>query len=501
MRVGLITSRSARRIIEEVLRESGVEAVIVELPVHAIGMLKTRTIATILARRREALEAARSADVLLIPGHVEGDASEISKVVGKPVYKATVSPIYIPDIVRLLESGARLDTSRPAEEVVSLEDYTSKFKPSTAFTVGPVEIPLRPPPMVVIAEIPPSIPRGRVGRVAERLVKDGASMVAVGTAFDDTPGELGGKVAEILERVEGVPVVSEAPTLEHAYKAVEVGATGVIMSSSIALAAAKAGGIPEATFIIVSGENLASLVEAVKKLRENGYAMVAVDPSLSPPIIGLLPSLRRVEEAASTIEAPIVFSAANIIEEVQADTHSAHALLALIAAEAGASIYYVVEDSYKSYRSTAEAWEAVKYASASLALKGSRIPFSRLFVIKQPKPPSRPLRPGGKVVRVGYIEPEMDQAGYVHIQVDHERGVIMLTFYPRGGEPVTYEGVHPTSLLRALVRDHKVSLEHAGYIGFELAKAEEALTLGKTYIQDSPVIVPVWGERVGGKKC
>jgi dihydropteroate synthase len=35
--------------------------------------------------------------------------------------------------------------------------------------------------------------------------------------------------------------------------------------------------------------------------------------------------------------------------------------------------------------------------------------------------------------------------------------------------------------------------EHAAYIGYELAKAEMALKLGKTYIQDEELLVTPWG--------
>ncbi|WP_158318603.1 dihydropteroate synthase-like protein [Aeropyrum camini] len=490
----MITSRSARRLVEDILRESGFEAEVIDLPVHAIGMLSARTIAKILASKKDLLDRARSADVLVIPGHVRGDAREISRVVGRPVYKGTVSPVYIPDIIGILSSGGKLDPERPAEEVVNLGDYASKIVVKEAFRVGRVRIPLRPPPMLVVAEIPPTASEREIPRLAARMEGDGASIVAVGTGFDDEPKVVYNKVRLALSALKEAPVIAETPTMDHASSALDAGASGVIVPIGLTVELTREKRLPGDAFIMVSGERPEELASAVGGLRSSGYHKIVVDVSLSPPPLGLLESLERLRRASGLLSVPLVFSAANVAEEVQADSHGVHALLALLALEAGASLYYVVEDSYKSYRSTAEAAEAVSYASAAKALLSARIPFTRLFVVKQPRKPPKPVHPEGERVSVGYIPPAMDNAGYAHIQVDHERGVIMLTFYPRGGEPVTFEGRKPTSLLRALTSRFPVSCEHAGYIGYELAKAEIALLLGKTYIQDSPVIVPVWGE-------
>ncbi|MCE4604866.1 MAG: dihydropteroate synthase-like protein [Aeropyrum sp.] len=492
LKVGIITSRAARKIIEEIVRESGIDAVILELPVHAIGMLSTKTIAKIISAREELKERAAQSDILLVPGHVEGSTDVIARVVGRPVYKGTVSPAFIPEILSWLRSGGRLDTVLPAEKVIDLADYTRKWKVIEAYRISDLVVPLKPPPMVVVSEIPPGVSLDGLQRLVERLVGDGAEIISIGAGFDDSPEVLASKVSIATKAAHGKPVIAEAPTLEHAVSAVKSGAKGVILSANTALDITH-DSIPRDTFVMVSDGGLDSLLEAVSSLKRKGFYKLALDPSLKPPMLGFVDSLTNYYKIVD-LGYPLVFSAANIVEEVQADTHGVHAVLALMAAEVGASFYYVVEDSYKSYRSTAEAVEAVKYASASLGLKSTRAVMTKLFVVKQPNPPPKPVEVKGETVKVGYVEPSMDASGYAFIQVDHGRGLIRLTFHPRRGDPVTYEGVHPNSLLRALVRRFRISEEHAGYIGYELAKAELALRLGKTYIQDSPVLVPVWGE-------
>jgi dihydropteroate synthase len=46
---------------------------------------------------------------------------------------------------------------------------------------------------------------------------------------------------------------------------------------------------------------------------------------------------------------------------------------------------------------------------------------------------------------------------------------------------------------RALVRKVGLDAEHAAYLGYEVSKAEIALKLGKTYIQDEDLLVTPWG--------
>jgi len=50
------------------------------------------------------------------------------------------------------------------------------------------------------------------------------------------------------------------------------------------------------------------------------------------------------------------------------------------------------------------------------------------------------------------------------------------------------------------VRRFGLDPEHAAYLGYELAKAEMSLKLGKTYVQDEPLIVVPW-ERNGNSGC
>ncbi len=492
MRIAVITSRTAKPIIEDVLRDvKGVD--IVALPVHAISFLDAEALARIIERDREALARLREADVVLVPGSVRGDVSSVEKLVGKPVFKASKSPALLPSIISYVSRGGSLSRVESAERYVASEGYSGysgEFE--EAFNIGRVRVPLRPPPVVLAAEVPPGRPPEEASKEASRLLRDGADMLVVGVGFDEDPGAAGSRVEAVVDATRGVPVLSEAPSRLHAEAAVAGGSSGLVVSASSVEWALEA--LPPRGALVIGSSDLDELGRAAVRALEAGVKRVILDPVVGLPLIGFIESLERIRRAASRFELPIAFTAANFVEEIEADTHGVHAVLAVAAVEAGASVYYVVEDSYKSYRGVAEASEALRIASEAARLRSTPrgLP-SGLYVVKQPVRPPRE-DPGVEAERVGYVEPRWDRRGYVRVYVDHERGVIVAVYRLYTGRVVAaVEGRHAPSVARALVRAAGLDPEHAAYLGYELAKAELALTLGKSYTQDEPVIVPVWG--------
>jgi len=496
VRVAVLTSRTAKPIIEEVLR--GVGGVdVVALPVHAVSFLDADSLARILERNGEILARLRRADVVLVPGSVEGDVSGVEKIVGRPVFKASRSPALLPSLINYLARGGSLSRVEPAERVIGVRGgVPGEF--SVAFTIGGVRVPLRPPPVVLASEVPPGRDPGEAARLAARLVRDGADVVVVGAGFNEKPSTVAARVEAVAGAAGGAPVLSEAPSEAHGRAAVDAGASGLVVSASSVEWALRL--LPEGGALIVGSSDLGELRGAVERALEAGVERVVADPVVGLPLIGFLESLERVRRAASTLSVPVAFTAANFAEEVEADTHGVHAVLAAAAVEAGASLYYVVEDSYKSFRATAEAREALRIASEAAWLRSTPrgLP-SRLYVAKQPVKPPRE-DPGVEAARVGYVEPRWDRRGHVRVYVDHDRGVIVAVYRLHTGRVVAaFEGRHAPSIARALVRAAGLDPEHAAYLGYELAKAEIALRLGKSYTQDEPVIVPVW-EQVGGEE-
>ncbi len=483
MRVALLTGRAARRLVEEVAGGRD-DVVIVELPVNVVSMLTANAVAAMLRSRRDLLEAARSADVVIVPGSVRGDVSVVAEVVGKPAFKGTRTTAGIPFILEHLKAGGRLDTLRPAEEVLG---EPPALPPGVeAFRVSGVPVPARGPPPLLAAEVPPEAPRDSVAAEAARLAAQGARVVVVGASPSMEPGELAARVSQAAKALgEGVALGAEAPTPRHAREAARAGASLIATSPGNALEASE-----HAEAVVVADRDVSILEEAVARLAEVGYTNVIVDPVVDVPPLGFTESLERYRRAAG-LGKPLLFAAANVAGEVEADSHGVHALLALIAAELGASVYLVVEDSWKTRWSVSEAREAVRLAWEAWRRKTTeRGMFSRLLVVKQQAPP--PSVDSRGAFEVCRVEPRIDPAGYLVIGVDHDEKYVVAEWVSYAGDRVRFRGRHAPSLARALVRAVGLNPEHAAYLGYELAKAEIALALERAYTQDEPVIVPVW---------
>ena len=489
MRVALLTSRTARDMVEGYVKSHiaipGVEVSVIDIPVHAISMLSANTIAKIVARSRDVMEKLREADLVLVPGSVSGDTRVIADVIGKPVYKASKALTLLPQVLKHVASGGSLDTLVNAENIVSLPpppiDYVEAFK------LNGVSIPLRGPPLVISAEATYKLALEDFKKVIARYTREGAQLLVVGSSFDTSPEELSRKVSIAVEL--GYPVLAEAPTRDHAKAALDSGAVGLVISSdSVAYVA---GFLGSGEALVIGDRSVEKLEKAVGEAREVGVSKIIVDPVVGIPLVDFSETVARYR-LASKLNLPMLFSSANVTEDVEADSHGIHAILVVLAVELGASIYHVVEDSYKTVYSVSEAREALRLAVEAYRRRESmRGYYSRLLIVKQPNPPEKPTLEGGE--RVGYLEPRWDRRGYVRVEVDHERGVIIVAYIGYDGSRVVVEGSHGPSLARAIVRKAGLDAEHAAYVGYEIAKAEIALRLGKTYIQDEDLIVTPWG--------
>ncbi len=104
--------------------------------------------------------------------------------------------------------------------------------------------------------------------------------------------------------------------------------------------------------------------------------------------------------------------------------------------------------------------------------------------------PAEPFAPNSIPAPVAGTVPEKmisDPAGYFVIFVDRPHGLLNVEHYEKKGLLTTIiEGrsaaeVYMTAIERALLS----RLDHAAYLGRELARAEHALLSGESYVQDA----------------
>ena len=89
----------------------------------------------------------------------------------------------------------------------------------------------------------------------------------------------------------------------------------------------------------------------------------------------------------------------------------------------------------------------------------------------------------------GYLPKKMvpDPAGYFVVYVNQSRGILSLEHYQNNGILDTViEGKSAAELYTPSIEKNLVSrLDHAAYLGRELARAEQALQTGELYVQDA----------------
>lgn len=488
MKIAVITSRTAEPVIREVLNNSssvrtGSAIVdVIPLPVAAISALTSKTLLRLAARHVGKLTGY---DIILVPGTVEGDVSGLSDIAGGKVFKASRDPGLLPRVIDYIVDGGVLDVEKPAEDIVSVD--IPRLEPKTiAFQVSGVRIPLRGPPLVLVAEVAPGIPNEQAVRIAKRMEDEGAEMVVIGASSQTR--KLKERVSRIVDELH-VPVIAEAPTPRMAKIAVEAGASGITISAYSAEKYINV--LPEDSIVVLGERDTRILAKSIELFREHGYMRIIADPVVGLPLIDYSQTPERYREA-DTLNVPLLFSAANAASVLDADTHGVYAILASMAVELSASLFLVVEDTYKTIHSVAEAREALKLAYMAWTRRIQPHGLgSRLLVLKQLEPPPKPTIPVDDARLVERrVEPVMER-GYFRIEVDHDKRLIIVE-YRRGRERRVYAGKAARDIARTIVREIDISREHAAYLGEELAKAELALRTGRTYIQDSEVLRMVW---------
>lgn len=113
---------------------------------------------------------------------------------------------------------------------------------------------------------------------------------------------------------------------------------------------------------------------------------------------------------------------------------------------------------------------------------------------------------GVAVPIVRAVEPERlvpDPAGYFVVYPDRARSLLLVEHYTNAGVlDATIEGATPTSIYATIIERNLISrLDHAAYLGRELARAAHALTSGEPYVQDRAPGEPTTNEPAMGCGC
>ena len=504
---GQLASRAVRAEAERVERELGYRVDVLVLGVKVASLMT-------IGRLKEALKSysglLKSYDLVILPGYTYGDASELADFYGIPFVKGTK---HIRDLVLALRTlGPHgLSPDKPADLLLR-EALDPKIRLAEVeravkdfIRIGEVKLPIRPPPMRLASEVYYGPGMALEGLLEEcRLrAEAGANLVCVGLRDpSSTSLEELRTVLRALRDELGTLAVDD-PVPSHVRTALEQGADLILSVSVENVDAVTRHLRPEAAYVLVAppglspDEKLRALRHMLEKLEVRGAEKLILDPLLESPIeAGFFRSLMAYGLVARELPGrPLMMGFCNVLELVDADSPGLNALLACLAAELGVSLVLTTEESPKTYRSTSEASMALKMAS--LALWEHRTPKDLgldLLVLKDKVDRTVQFGPelleGAAEVSCGPVEKpayKPDPVGFFRITVDRSSGSITALYEGRKGK-ILLRGADAASIIRCVLDMGLASTpEHVAYLARELTKAEVALRVGKSYVQDEPL--------------
>jgi len=429
-------------------------------------------------------------DLILVPGAVTTDFSWAEEILGSRI---RLGPKHSADLGFVLKHLGDAELSRTIPACVLMEKSMARnalshidaieARAKPALTIRGIKVGGESR-MKVLAEVVDA-PRLSPERLAEKVryfQDQGADMVDLGLPLDCAPQDVA-KAVKTAREATDLPLSVDTVLPELILEGLTAGVDMVLSLNGknipmVGKAVASCG-VPA---VIIPGPG--SLEENLEAAEALGIKVIA-DPVLNPPLQGLAASMEGYTELRSRRpQIPLFFGVGNVTELIDADSAGANALLAALGAEVSASILFTPEYSEKARGSVRE----LKIASEMMLLaKERRTPPKDLgldlLVLKEKRrkvlPPS--LKPQ-RSLEASYDHAwQEDPAGSFEILLDGEK------ILARGcGTQV--KGISARDILNTLIDMGMVTrLDHVGYLGQELEKAEIALALGRSYVQDEPL--------------
>jgi dihydropteroate synthase-like protein len=514
-RVLLVTGKLAEDMVKRYAAESTVQTETVALKIPVAALLNPETIA-------KSLESAKTKgfDMILVPGLIRGDTALISKVLGVEVFKG---PRYAADLPTVLDSlgEVKLSTTVPAcdlirekllqkalDEIAKVERNRAELlKKPGSMLIGNLAVG-KAFPMRVLAEIVDAalMDDETVARLARQFVSAGADIIDVGMVSGESRPADAKRIVTLIKQTVTVPVSIDTLDPAEIKAAVQAGADLILSADAgnldaIAPLAKKVAVVVIPTnqrqgiFPKKAQDRVTFLEEIIQKAKNLGITRVLADLILEPSdILESFVAYRHFAQRNPKV--PLFVGVSNVTELMDADSVGVNALLARLSSEVGGSVMLATEKSDKAKGTVAE--EVVAAKMMFLAKKRGSVPkdlgFDLLFLKDKhnhEEPYDKTLETHAKVVQVTEeAEPAtLDAEGMFKIAVDRiENTLVVIHFASTDiAKPINiFKGKTAEAVCRKIMQLGLVTqMDHAAYLGGELAKAEIALRTGKEYVQDN----------------
>lgn len=434
--------------------------------------------------------APKGYDLILLPGAITADFAEAERALGA---KIRLGPKHAADLGFVLKHLGEVELSRSIPACVLFENLMRKDALSTLERLESEAVPTLTirgmkiggnSRMKVLAEIVDATmltPKGLAEKI--RYYEDqGADMIDLGLPLNAVVSWVSSAL-ETAKKATDLPVSIDTVRSDLILVGVESGADLILSLNGenlpqVGKAVAEAG-IPA---VVIPGPGSISLEENLNAALALGIKAIA-DPVLNPPLMGLAESLRGYMDFRRKYpDMPQFFGVGNVTELLDADSQGANAILAALGAEMGSSILFTPEYSPKARGSVRE----LKTASEMMMLAVNRKTPPKdlgldLLVLKEKRHVAEDALPQEYQEAASEHRYEMDPAGSFRISIAD--GKILARH-----NKASVVGSNARDIINTLIDMGFVSrLDHAGYLGRELEKAEAALRTGRRYVQDEPL--------------
>ncbi len=477
MKILLVTGRIAEKEVRKIAEKYGCDVHVADVDVASF----------ITPKHLESLDLS-GYDIVIVPGLAVGDWKRLEREKG---VKIRLGTIHYDDLPKLLENIDKIELSHeiPACKLLSINRTEENLKlvdslDECYFYIGNVKVGGR---MKIVAEIVDATKLDNDSLIAriEYYKSSGADIIDLGIPLEFDLRDVERVVKVARDHCDALSIDT------FSRKAMEIGIKyGVDMIMSVSKENLDCLELVRNRAVVVVDRDVNYLLKLVEMARKYTEKIIA-DPLLDP--LSPFASLMRYYEFRKRCNIPLLMGVGNVTELMDADSIGINALLAYIAEEIGCQILFTTEASDKTRGSIRELRIASYMAKVS---KLKKIPPKDLgfdlLVFKE----KRVRRNEFKAENIVEAKPSKfvrDPMGDFRIWVGDK-------IYCQH-EKVTIVGENAKEILDTVVRLGLISrLDHAGYLGRELKKAEIALKLGKSYVQDEELNFGIYSKEYGTRQ-
>lgn len=518
MKALLITGTLAENTVKQYAQQSKTPTQTIALNVQVAAFLTPQIISQALKKQN-----LKGIDVILAPGQMPDDTKTITEALGVPAFKG---PRYAADLPVLLDclDEVELSTTIPAcdllrekmqQRALAELDKAEANRPALLKKPGHIQIGNltvgKELPMRVLAEIvdAPLLETAEIKRLAKQYVASGANIIDVGMCAGQTRPEDAARAIKAVKATVDVPVSIDTLNPVEIEAAVKAGANLILSADAGNLKAISPFAKDVAVVIIPTNESkgifsrnpqvrVRMLERLIKQAKQLGFTKIIGDLILEPPhTLDSFVAFQEFNRRNPTI--PLLIGIANVVELFDADSVGLNALLSRLSSEVNVDILLTTEKTPKARGCIHEVALASKMMF--LAKKRDSVPRDLgldLLVLKGKVEHELNYDTGkAKVIEAkkpSATQVTVDPCGVFKISVDREHNVIVALHFrsTEAEEPIcAIRGVDAEAVFAEVLRRGLVSrLDHAAYLGGELANAEVALRIGRDYVQD----VSLFGE-------